>query len=177
MAVKEGELKKYDPIEETTELELIEDPDKREITETIGYFASFELISGFKKSIFWSKNQMEAHAKRYSKCFSKFWGIYFDKMALKTMIKQLIGTWGIISEELKTALICDNTLSDEFGNAENMDLFEENKEDEAKGEAGEDIKEEAKRKAKREAKREVKEDAKEEDKRETNERTKKQINK
>jgi recombination protein RecT len=108
-AVKEGEFKKYNPLDETIDIEFIQDPEKREVAKTIGYAAMFEMNSGFKKTIYWSKAKMENHAKKYTKCYSKFWAIHFDKMAMKTMIKQLIGTWGLMSEELNTAICADNS--------------------------------------------------------------------
>lgn len=109
MAVKTGELVGWSPMTEEIELRLIEDDTERENTATIGYVASFEYLNGFQKTIYWSREKMEAHALRYSKGYAAkkgytFWEKDFDAMAFKTMLRQLIGKWGIMSIELQTAL-------------------------------------------------------------------------
>jgi recombination protein RecT len=118
LVVKEDELINYDPIEEIIQLSLIEDQNKREVTETIGFYAFFELISGFRKSLYWTKEKMEKHARRFTKDYERFWGIEFDKMGMKTILKQLLGTWGLLSEELNTAFEYDGTSKDSDGNIE-----------------------------------------------------------
>ena len=54
LAIKEGELKYYDPLNETIDVKLIEDEEKREQANTIGYFAMFEYQNGFTKTLYWS---------------------------------------------------------------------------------------------------------------------------
>lgn len=107
-AVKAGELKKWNPITEELEVELIEDEEIREKTETIGYAARFEYLNGFSKTLYWSRQKMENHAMRYSKGYAAkkgytFWEKEFDSMAFKTMLRQLISKWGIMSIDLQTA--------------------------------------------------------------------------
>lgn len=107
-SIKSGELKKWDPITEELSIELIEDDEIREKTPSIGYVATFEYLNGFRKTIYWSRQKMEAHALRYSKGYSAkkgytFWEKDFDAMAYKTMLRQLISKWGIMSIELQTA--------------------------------------------------------------------------
>ena len=70
MEIKEGELVSYNPFDEEIILNPIQDVDEREKTPTIGYYAMFEYINGFKKVIYWSKAQMLTHADKYSKAFS-----------------------------------------------------------------------------------------------------------
>ena len=108
LAIKEGELIHFDPLEEEIEVKLIEDDSIRENAETIGYYAMFEYLNGFKKAIYWSKEKMESHAEQYSKGYAKksgytFWEKDFDAMALKTMLRQLISKWGVMSIEFQTA--------------------------------------------------------------------------
>lgn len=127
LAIKEGELQKYDPINDEISVELIEDEDVRESTPTIGYYAGLEYLNGFRKVLYWSKNKMLNHADRYSKSFSKnvyaklldgeinpndysvssYWYKDFDGMAMKTMLRQLISKWGIMSTEMQTAYTYD----------------------------------------------------------------------
>ena len=70
IAIKEGELIRYNPLEEEIEVSLIEDDIEREETPTAGYYAMFEYENGFKKSMYWSKKKMLAHADKYSAAFS-----------------------------------------------------------------------------------------------------------
>ena len=109
LAIKEGELVKFDPLEEGIEVNLIDDEQEREQAETIGYYAMFEYHNGFRKAIYWSREKMEAHANRYSKGYKArkgytFWEKDFDGMAYKTMLRQLISKWGIMSIELQNAI-------------------------------------------------------------------------
>lgn len=142
LAIKEGELIRYNPLDEEIEVRLIEDEMEREKAPTIGYYAMFEYLNGFKKTLYWSKEKMLSHADRFSQAFSKdgatvrtrygdkkkvsfadyeagnypqndawmyssFWYKDFDGMAYKTMLRQLISKWGIMSIEMATALDSD----------------------------------------------------------------------
>lgn len=121
LAIKEGELEYFDPLNEEIKINLMVDKwDEREETETIGYYAMFELVNGFKKAIYWSKKQMEAHAIKYSQGYKAkkgytFWEKNFDGMAYKTMLRQLISKWGIMSIDLQNAFEHDMTFTDESG--------------------------------------------------------------
>lgn len=153
LAVKAGELEYFDPLNEEIKINLKVDKwDEREEAETIGYYAMFELVNGFKKAIYWSKKQMVAHADKYSPAFSakettmktrygektkvsfadyeagnfpandawmysSFWYKNFDGMAYKTMLRQLISKWGIMSIELQKAFENDMTFADNAGNS------------------------------------------------------------
>ena len=124
LAIKDGELIKYDPLNEEIEVSIIEDEEIREETPTIGYYAMFEYANGFRKAMYWSKKKMLAHADRYSQAFNKesykkilegkipqedmwkyssYWYKDFDGMAFKTMLRQLISKWGIMSIEMQRA--------------------------------------------------------------------------
>ncbi len=149
LAIKDGELIRYDPLNEEIEVRLIEDEVERENTPTIGYYAFFEYLNGFRKTLYWSREKMLAHADRFSQAFSKdggdfgpggkwhrvsfadyeagkypkkdewmyssFWYKDFDSMAYKTMLRQLISHWGIMSIDLVTAFEADNTIEEPDG--------------------------------------------------------------
>jgi recombination protein RecT len=126
LAIKEGELISYDPLNEEIEVSLIEDEVERENAETIGYYAMFEYMNGFRKTLYWSKTKMEAHALRYSKGYAKksgytFWEKDFDAMAYKTMLRQLISKWGIMSIEMMSALDSDMAVLREDGTKDYVD--------------------------------------------------------
>lgn len=71
LAIKDGELIRYDPLNEEIEVELIEDDVIREETPAMGYYAMFEYENGFRKAMYWSKKKMLAHAEKYSFAFYK----------------------------------------------------------------------------------------------------------
>lgn len=126
LAIKEGELIKYDPLNEEIEVELIDDEEKREKAKTIGYYAMFEYNNGFRKTMYWSKAKMEKHALQYSKGYQAkkgytFWEKDFDAMAYKTMLRQLISKWGIMSIDMQNALESDMAYIKEDGTKEYVD--------------------------------------------------------
>lgn len=112
IAVKAGELNYYDPLTEDVSITINPDELARENSATVGYLAMFEYLNGFRKTIYWSREKMEAHAMCYSKGYAAkkgytFWEKDFDAMAFKTMLRQLIGKWGIMSIELQKAYDSD----------------------------------------------------------------------
>lgn len=116
-SIKEGELLHWDPISEDIELKVIEDEEAREKAQTIGYVAMFEYLNGFRKVIYWSRSKMENHALRYSKGYAAkkgytFWEKDFDAMAYKTMLRQLISKWGIMSIDMQKAYEADRDFED-----------------------------------------------------------------
>lgn len=130
IAIKEGELIKYDPLNEEIEVKLIEDEEVREKTNTIGYYAMFEYTNGFRKAMYWSKAKMEAHATQYSQGYRAdkqkktkytFWSKDFDGMAYKTMLRQLISKWGIMSVDMQTAYENDMAYIKDDGSKEYLD--------------------------------------------------------
>ena len=126
LAIKEGELVNYDPLTEDLEVNLITDELQREKAKTIGYYAMFELVNGFIKTMYWSKEKMESHAMKYSKGYQAkkgytFWEKDFDGMAFKTMLRQLISKWGIMSIEMLGAFENDYGVKDESGNVTYVD--------------------------------------------------------
>jgi len=104
--VYDGELVKVDKL--TGEVDL---SGNRTSSEVVGYFAHIETVNGFRKTIYGRKADIEAHAKRYSKSYnavSSPWKTNFDEMATKTMIRQLIGKYGVMSVEFADAVSKDS---------------------------------------------------------------------
>ena len=142
ISIKEGELIRFDALNEEIEVKLIENDTEREAANTIGYYAMFEYTNGFRKAIYWSREKMMAHADKYSMAFSaakyqdlldgkipqsemwkysSFWYKDFDGMAYKTMLRQLISKWGIMSIELQTAIDKDMAAIHEDGSVDYVD--------------------------------------------------------
>lgn len=79
--------------------------------EVIGYFAYFKLLNGYEKVLYMSKEDMVEYAQKYSPAYnSKYspWQTEFDKMAQKTVLRRLIGTYGPMSIEMTKALENDD---------------------------------------------------------------------
>ena len=126
LPIKEGELISFNPLEEEIEVQLIEDETAREQAATIGYYAMFEYTNGFKKAMYWSKEKMESHAEKYSTGYKAkkgytFWEKDFDAMACKTMLRQIISKWGIMSIEMQKALENDTAVIRENGTVDYID--------------------------------------------------------
>lgn len=126
LPIKEGELISFDPLDEVIQVQLIEDETERENSPTIGYYAMFEYTNGFKKAIYWSREKMESHAEKYSQGYKAkkgytFWEKDFDSMACKTMLRQLISKWGIMSIEMQRAIESDTGVISENGTVDYID--------------------------------------------------------
>lgn len=115
--IREGELKSYDPIEDTYEFEAVKDMAQRLKLPVVGYYGYYELLNGYRETLYWSREKMEAHAKKYSASYrngwsSSIWKTDFDKMAYKTLIRQLISK-GPMSVEMNKAYVGDQAVLDE----------------------------------------------------------------
>lgn len=148
--VVDGEYKGRDRFTRRPMLEFLEDERDRESRPVVGYYAYFELTNGFRKVLYWSREQMMSHADRYSQAFhmegreaqdprysrvsyedflagnyppgdewkySSFWYKDFDGMACKTMLRQLISKWGIMSIDIQRALASDEAALNTDGTA------------------------------------------------------------
>ena len=103
--VREGELKHFDRLTEEIELDFIEDEDEREKLPIIGWVGYFQLVNGAEKTIYMSRKQVEAHEKKNRKgqYMGKGWRDDFDAMAAKTVLRKLLGKWGLMSIDYQTA--------------------------------------------------------------------------
>lgn len=61
--------------------------------------------------------------------YSSFWFKSFDDMAMKTMLRQLISKWGIMSIDLQTAIDKDMAVIRENGDADYVENTEEHNDD------------------------------------------------
>lgn len=108
--VYQGEYRSKNKL--TGEFDLNGEAKSEEVT---GYFAHFELNGGFSKTLYMTKDKMLAHAKKYSKSFNQAnssWKTEFDKMAIKTVLTNLLTHWGFLSAEMQQALANDDDLAE-----------------------------------------------------------------
>ena len=115
--VYEGELVSWHRLEE----ELVLDYDNKKSDVVIGYCARFELLNGYEKTVYWSKEEVVAHEKKHRKgnYQSAVWKNNFDEMAQKTVLKNMLSKWGILSIEMQRANMADDR-SVEFDETGNM---------------------------------------------------------
>lgn len=125
--VYEGELVKGNKL--TGEIRL----DGEKISDkVVGYFAYFELLNGFSKTLYMTVDEMAVYAKKYSPTAGRFsvedlakkanektyskgsvgWGGNFNEMALKTCIRRLLSKYGYLSVEMQQAVEMDITSED-----------------------------------------------------------------
>lgn len=128
--VREGEYLGRDKITGKHQFEFIEDEVERDNKQIIGYMAYFEYLNGFYKNLYWSKEKMQKHALEYSQAYASdikkgtnysFWSKDFNGMAFKTMLRQLISKWGIMSIDMQEALTKDMSVVKEDGTYDYVD--------------------------------------------------------
>ncbi|MBO0419080.1 recombinase RecT [Vagococcus fluvialis] len=128
ITVYEGQIASWNPLTEEFEF----DYNGKISDEVIGYVGFFELLNGFKKTVYWTKQEVEAHRIKNAKGYDKeklsgAWVDNYDQMAIKTVLRNLLAKWGILSVEMQTAVTSDEKV---FRLDENDDIIEETKIDE-----------------------------------------------
>jgi len=120
--VREGEIKKYNPIFDQFEADPIQDPVEREKAKIIGYYGFFETVNGFSKGLYMTVDQIRKHAETYSALYrsdlqynsnKSQWSTNFGVMAEKTILKRLLSKYGIMSVELQKAVVSDQAAINE----------------------------------------------------------------
>ena len=117
--VYEDEFEGWNPLtEEIKYTPQFKDRDKND--EPVGYYARFELLNGFVKSVYWTRKQVDNHRKQFSKSGGNnepkvVWASNFDAMALKTVIRNLLTKWGPMTVDMQTA---DNADSGQYDHLE-----------------------------------------------------------
>lgn len=123
--IREGEIERN---KVTGEIKYIKDNPEGKI---IGYLAYLKLKSGFSASLYMTEEQIESHAMRFSKMYqadkrnktsTSKWSdpLARPKMALKTVLKGLLGTYGLLSPELMKAFEVDNEAAEYESNNRNI---------------------------------------------------------
>ncbi|MFZ7301994.1 recombinase RecT [Enterococcus gallinarum] len=123
LAIYNGQLINWNPLTE----EFTFDYKAKVSDEVIGYVGFFELLNGFKKTVYWTKQEIESHRIKHSKSKDKqsltgAWADNYDAMAIKTVLRNMLSKWGILSVEMQSAITSDEKV---FRVDENNDLIEE----------------------------------------------------
>lgn len=120
--IREGELINWNPLTEELEVDFTQ----RKSNKVIGYAGYFKLLNGFEKKAYWSKEDMEAHAKKFSKTYNfknGVWQTDFHSMAKKTVLRNLLSKCGILSIEMQKAYTADNnTIKESILEEDNVEI-------------------------------------------------------
>lgn len=113
IVVYEGEFGGWNPLTE----ELIYTPENKSSDKVVGYLGHFELLNGFEKTVFWTREEVDKHRQRFSKMSggntpSGVWKTDFDAMALKTVLRNMLTKWGPMSVYMQTAISKDEQVVD-----------------------------------------------------------------
>ena len=135
--VRKGEINGYNPFDDKYEITPIEfekrtakDDKGHYLVPIIGYYAKLEMVNGFIKEMYMSHEDMLEYAKRYSKGYRNdlnkhtaysFWTTKFEDMAKKTMLRQLLGKYGLLTVELERAYTHDMAIEREDGTLDYID--------------------------------------------------------
>src|SRR5699024_8095221 len=103
--VYEGELQSFNRLTEEIELDF----ESKVSDKVIGYVGFFELINGFQKTVYWSADQIEKHKKKFSKT-GFAWKDNYDAMAKKTVLRNMLNKWGILSIDMQKAVTTDGNV-------------------------------------------------------------------
>lgn len=96
-------------------------------TNIVGYAAYLEFINGFRKTVFWSMEKILNHAKKFSKSWdpkgNRFykgsaWDSHFEAMCRKTVLKNALSSWGILSTQMQTAIVADQGVKKDLDSEE-----------------------------------------------------------
>lgn len=114
--VYENQFKSYNVLTEELDADFMKDAKG----DVVGYAAYFKLTNNFEKLVFWTKSKVIAHAKKYSKSYGSSLSPWSDEdqfgaMAKKTVLKNTLSKWGIMSIEFKTAVMSDQAVQNEAG--------------------------------------------------------------
>lgn len=121
--VRQGELKDFDRLTGVMQFEWVQDPAERIKLPVIGYVSHFVLVNGFTSTFYMTKQEAEAHGKKYSQTFKRYgtglWKDEFDGMALKTVCKLNLSKNAPLSIEMQRAILADQAVIKNFDASDN----------------------------------------------------------
>jgi len=117
--IREGELVSRSRLTGECVFKFIENDEQRNKLPVIGYCSYFRLLNGASSTYYMTKDEMEAHAKRYSQSYRSTneyvrkmspWTQDFNSMALKTVLKLNLSKNAPLSIEILDAINADQAV-------------------------------------------------------------------
>ena len=108
IAIYEEQFISYNPLFEELNLNFENEIDYSK--EPIGYVSYFKLLNGFEKTLYWTRKQCVEHAIKFSQSYKykdkygNIWNGNTEAMFLKTVLKQVLSKYGVLSVEMQNAL-------------------------------------------------------------------------
>lgn len=140
--IYEDEFQGEDIITGEVQIQPVGDGDRAHgrTSQVVGYVAYMEFINGFRKTVYWTMEKILQHAKKFSKSYDnktgKFyknsaWDSHFEAMCRKTVLKNALSSWGILSTQMQDALVSDEAYKHDMSSeveypSENEQQIEEN---------------------------------------------------
>lgn len=113
ISVYENQFKSYNSLTEELDCNF----DLEGTGKVVGYVAHFKLHTGFEKTVYWSREKVLSHATKYSQAFKSASGktpwkdeTQMDGMGCKTVLKNLLTKWGILSVQMEKAILADQAV-------------------------------------------------------------------
>jgi recombination protein RecT len=109
LTVYENQFISYNHLTEELEADFTKDGEGQ----IVGFCAYFKMVNGFEKTVFWTKSKIEQHGAKFSKTFKHsngVWSTNYEAMAQKTVLKNALSKWGILSIEMQNAIISDQSV-------------------------------------------------------------------
>ncbi len=103
--IREGELLGFNRLTEEADIAFVEDEETRDQLPIVGYMGYFKLVNGTEKTIYMTEFQIRSHEKSHRKGdrMGKGWRDDFEAMCRKTVLRKLIGSWGLMSIDYQKA--------------------------------------------------------------------------
>jgi len=111
--VYDGDLISYNRFSD----EMVFKDGPAESDKIIGFFAMIKTVNGFRKNIYWTVEEVKKHANKFSQTYRNGRGVWkdnFEAMGIKTVLKQLLSKYGILSIEMQSAIEADQTADGEY---------------------------------------------------------------
>jgi recombination protein RecT len=116
--IYEDEYQGEDIITGEVQIQPVGDGDRAHgrTSQIVGYVAYMEFINGFRKTVYWTMDKILQHAQKFSKSYDKktgsfykgsAWDSHFEAMCRKTVLKNALSSWGILSTQMQDALVSD----------------------------------------------------------------------
>lgn len=103
--IREGEFKSRDRLSGDVEFEFIDDDDEREKHPIVGYAAYYRLKTGMSNMLYSTVAEITQHEIKFrkGKFQGKGWRENPEIMSKKTVLRELLGKWGILSIDYRSA--------------------------------------------------------------------------